>query len=459
MRKIALLLIIISGTVLNLKSQDKYWTLEECINHAVDNNIIIKQQELQTQLQENTLEQSKLDLLPSLNATATNNWSFGRALDETTYQFTEEENVRSNQFYASSGVTLFSGLQNYNTILRNRYNVDASFQDLQNIKDDISLNVALAYLQILLNKELVAVTGNQLQTTREQIEKTRKMVEAGSLPRGNLLEIQAQAAREELQLINMENQLDLSYLNIVQLLELDSVAGFEVIVPEIVITETGIIAENINDIYNTAKQIRPEVKSAELRLKSAEYDLKIAKGGRSPRLNLNTTFSTGYSSIRQKILGIDPVEGILYGEYPFADQINDNINYGIGLTLSIPVFNGWQVNTSISNSKISIQNNQYSLENTRKQLYKNIQQAYADAQASLKSYIASQKAVESMQESFRYTEQRFNVGMVTPVEYNTAKAQLLNAESELAQSKYEYIFKIKVLDFYKGLPLKLNRTL
>ncbi len=459
MRKIALLILIISGTVLNLKSQDKYWTLEECINHAVDNNIIIKQQELQTQLQENTLEQSKLDLLPSLNATATNNWSFGRALDETTYQFTEEENVRSNQFYASSGVTLFSGLQNYNTILRNRYNVDASFQDLQNIKDDISLNVALAYLQILLNKELVAVTGNQLQTTREQIEKTRKMVEAGSLPRGNLLEIQAQAAREELQLINMENQLDLSYLNIVQLLELDSVAGFEIIVPEIVITETGIITENINDIYNTAKQIRPEVKSAELRLKSAEYDLKIAKGGRSPRLNLNTTFSTGYSSIRQKILGIDPVEGILYGEYPFADQINDNINYGIGLTLSIPVFNGWQVNTSISNSKISIQNNQYSLENTRKQLYKNIQQAYADAQASLKSYIASQKAVESMQESFRYTEQRFNVGMVTPVEYNTAKAQLLNAESELAQSKYEYIFKIKVLDFYKGLPLKLNRTL
>lgn len=456
MRKIALLILIISGTILNLTGQDRYWTLEECINHAVDNNIIIKQQELQTKLQENTLEQSKLDLLPSLNGTATNNWSFGRALDETTYQFTEEENVRSNQFYASSGVTLFSGLQSYNTIVRNRYNVDASFQDLQNIKDDISLNVALAYLQILLNKELVAVTGNQLQTTREQIEKTRKMVEAGSLPRGNLLEIQAQAALEELQLINMENQLDLSYLNIVQLLELDSVAGFEIIVPEIVITETGIITENVNDIYNTAKQIRPEVKSAELRLKSAEYDLKIAKGGRSPRLNLNTTFSTGYSSIRQKILGIDPVEGILYGEYPFADQLNDNINYGIGLTLSIPVFNGWQVNTSISNSKISIQNSQYSLENTRKQLYKNIQQAYADAQASLKSYIASQKAVESMQESFRYTEQRFNVGMVTPVEYNTAKAQLLNTESELAQSKYEYIFKIKVLDFYKGLPLKLN---
>lgn len=456
MRKLVLLLIFFPGIILDLSAQGRYWSLEECINHALENNITIKQQELQTEFQENTLLQSKLGLLPSLNGTATNNWSFGRALDETTYQFTEEENVRSNNFFASAGVTLFNGLQNYNTIKRNEYNLDASFQDLQNIKDDISLNVALAYLQILLNKELVTVTENQLQTTREQIEKTEKMVEAGSLPRGNLLEIQAQAAREELQLINMENQLDLSYLNIVQLLELDSINGFEIVVPDIVIGETGAVIENVNDIYNTARMLRPEVKSAELRLKSAEYDLKIAKGGRSPRLNLNTTFSTGYSSIRQRILGIDPVDGILYGEYPFADQINDNINYGIGLTLSIPVFNGWQVNTGISNSQINIRNSQYTLDNTRKQLYKNIQQAYADAQASLKSYAASLKAVESMQESFRYTEQRFNVGMVTPVEYNTAKAQLLNAESELAQSKYEYIFKMKVLDFYKGLPLKIN---
>ncbi|MDZ7739326.1 MAG: TolC family protein [Bacteroidales bacterium] len=455
MRKIALL-IIFSGLFAGITAQDRQWSLEECINHAVDNNIMIKQQELQTQMQENTLEQSKLGLLPSLNGTATNNWSFGRALDETTYQFTEEQNVRSNSFFASAGLTLFSGLQNYNTIIRNRYNVDASFEDLQSIKDDISLNVALAYLQILLNKELVMVTESQLETTRQQIEKTGKMVDAGSLPRGNLLEIQAQAAKEELQLINMQNQLDLSYLNIIQLLELDSVEGFEVIVPDLSVNEAGMIIENVKEIYNTAENIRPEIRSAELRLKSAEYELKIAKGGRSPRLNMNTTFNTGYSSIRQRILGVDPVEGVLYGEYPFSDQVNDNISYGIGLNLSIPIFNGWQVNTNISNSRINIRNNQFSLENAKKQLYKDIQQAYADAQASLKSYNASKKAVESMQESFRYTEQKLNVGMITPVEYNTAKAQLLNAESELARSKYEYIFKIKVLDFYRGLPLILE---
>ncbi|MFP4489367.1 MAG: TolC family protein, partial [Bacteroidales bacterium] len=289
-----------------------------------------------------------------------------------------------------------------------------------------------------------------------QIEKTGKMVDAGSLSRGNLLEIQAQAAKEELQLINMQNQLELSYLNIIQLLELDSVAGFEIIVPELTVNEAGMIIENVKEIYNTAENIRPEIRSAELRLRSAEYELKIAKGGRSPRLNMNTTFNTGYSSIRQRILGVDPVEGVLYGDYPFSDQINDNVSYGIGLTLSIPVFNGWQVNTNISNSRINIDNNRFSLESAKKQLYKDIQQAYTDAQASLKSYNASEKAVESMQESFRYTEQKLNVGMITPVEYNTAKAQLLNAESELARSKYEYIFKVKVLDFYRGLPLTLE---
>lgn len=456
MRKIVLLLISTVISALSLQGQDNLWSLEDCILHALDNNITIKQQELQTHFQENTLKQSKLGVLPSLNGSANNNWSFGRALDETTYQFTEEETVRSNSFYANAGVTLFNGLQSYNSIIKNRYDLEASFEDLQTIKDDISLSVALAYLQILLNKELVAVTQNQVQTSYEQIEKTGKLVDAGSLPRGNLLEMQAQAAREELQLINMQNQLEMSYLNIIQLLEIETNLGFEVIVPEIQIEQAGMISGSVDDIFATAQGIRPNIKSAELKLKSAEYDLKIAKGGRIPRLSMSTTLSTGYSSIRSKLLGMDPLTGPIYGDYSFADQLNDNINYGLGLSLSIPVFNGWQVNTNISNSMINITNYEYTLENTRKQLYKNIQQAHADAQASLKSYYASQKAVESTRESFRYSEHRLNVGLVTAVEYNTAKAQLLNAESELAQSKYNFIFKLKVLDFYRGLPLKLN---
>jgi outer membrane protein len=438
-------------------SQPRVWSLEECIIYAIENNIQIKQQILQTKYQKNALDLAKLKLLPSLNGSANHNYSFGRALDETTYQFTDQQNVQSNNFYLGGSLTLFKGLQNYNSIQKNNYELLAGEQDLQNIKDNIALSVALDYLQILLNKELVVVTENQLQITKQQIEKTRKLVDAGSVARGNLLQIEAQAAQEELQYINTRNQLDISFLNITQLLELSTPENFEIITPSITIDTNGIITGNIEEIYTEAVATRPEIKSSELKLSASEYDMKIAKGGRSPQLTMNHSFSTGYSDIRKKLLGVDPVTGAIYGKYSFIDQFNDNINYGIGFSLNIPILNGWQINKSIANSRLGIENNRYALEGTKKQLYKNIQKAYTDAIAALKKHNASIKAVTAAEESFRYTEQKFDVGMVTPVDYNAAKTQLLNAQSDMAQAKYEFIFKTKVLDFYRGIPLNLDK--
>jgi outer membrane protein len=433
-----------------IHSQYKIWSLQECIKYAIDNNIQIKQQILQTKFQENALEQSKLNLLPTLNGQATHNYSFGRALDETTYKFTENENIQSNSFYAGGSLNLFNGLQNFNTIQKNKYQLLASELDLQSIKDDISLNIALAYLQILLNNELVSATGNQLQITRQQIDKTKKMYDAGSVAKGNLLQIEAQAASEELQLINLQNQLDISYLTLTQMLELKSAEGFKILTPEISIDTNTVITGEINDIFTQAQALRPEIKSAELKLTASEYDLKIANGSRSPRLSMSHSFGTRYSDVALKPSA--PAEN-----YTFSEQLNDNINYGIGFSLNIPILNGWQINKSIANSRLSIENSRYTLEGEKKQLYKDIQQAYADAIAALKKFTASMKAVISMEESFRYTEQKFNVGMVTPVDYNAAKTQLLNAQSDMSQAKYEFIFKTKVLDFYKGVPLNLNQ--
>jgi outer membrane protein len=441
-----------------VKSQQKVWSLEDCIKYAIENNIQIKQQVVQTEFQKNSLDLSKFKILPTLNGSASDNYSFGRALDQTTYQYTDHTNVHSNNFYLGSSLNLFNGLQNYNSIKKNQYEVLAGEQDLQNIKDNIALTIAMDYLQILLNKELVAATGSQLQITQQQIEKTKKLVDAGSTARGNLLQIESQAAQEELQLINMKNLLDLSYLNISQMLELKTPAGFEVVVPEIAVDTNSIVSGNIDEIFALAQGTRPEVKSSELKLNSSEIDLKIAKGGRSPRLSMSSSFSTGYSDIRKKILGLDPVTTApIYGKYSFGDQVNDNINWGVGFSLNIPILNGWQVNKNIENAKLGIQSSQYTLDGTKKQLYKNIQQAYADAVAALKKYTASKKAIVSMEESFRYTEQKFNVGLVTPVDYNAAKTQLLKAQSDLAQAKYEYIFKTKVLDFYKGMPINLSK--
>lgn len=456
MKKILfLMLVLLSASAGLVRSQEKIWTLEECIQYAIDNNIQIKQQVLQTRFQENNLNQSKLTLLPSINGQASHNFSFNRTLDQTTYQYVDL-NGQSNQFYLGGNMDIFNGLQNYNTIRKNKYQLLSSELDLESLKNNISLNIALAFLQILLNSELVNTIDNQLQITHQQIEKTKRMFEAGSVAKGNLLQIEAQAASEELQLINLKNQLEISYLNLTQMLEIQSPEGFRILTPEIRIDTSQVIWGNVTDIYNEALAIRPEIKSAEMNLAARELELKIAQGARSPRISMNHSVSTMYSNIRKKIVGIDPEEGMLYGDYPFPEQLSDNLNYGFGFTLNLPILNGWQVNTNISGSKLNIENSQYSLEAEKKQLYKTIQQSRADAVAALKKYSASMKAVTSMEESFRYTEQKFNVGMVTPVDYNAAKTQLLTAQSEMAQSKYEFIFKTKVLDFYKGIPLNLN---
>lgn len=438
-----LILVCLSAAWLPGYGQGKIWSLEDCIKYAVDHNIQIKQQTLQTRMQKNALEQSKLNLLPVINGQASHDYSFGRALDQNTYTF-YNQTVQSDYFYLGGRTTVFNGLQNLNTIQRNKYELLAGEQDLQRIMDNVSLNVALAYLQILLNKELVTANENQLNITLQQIEKTRKLVDAGSAARGNLLQIEAQAAQEEVSLVNMRNQLEISYLNLTQLLELETPAGFEIVVPDIYVDQNSIVFGNIDEIFNLATQTRPEIKSSELKLAASEYDLKIAKGARSPSFSLSHTFGTRYSYIKDL-----PMQS-------FEDQLKNNKNFGLGISMNLPILNGWQVNRNISNSKLAVENSQYSLEGTKKQLYKDIQQAYTDAVAALKKYNASQKAVSSSEESFRYTEQKFNVGMITPVDYNAAKTQLLNAQSDMAQAKYEFIFKIKVLDFYKGLPLNLN---
>jgi outer membrane protein len=425
-------------------SQQKVWSLEDCIRYAIENNITIKQQTVMTNIQKNSLDLAKYKLLPSVNGQASYNISSGRALDQSTYTYINQT-LQSEYFYIGGQMTVFDGLQNYNNIQKNKYLVLAGQQDLQKTSDNIALSVALAYLQILLNKELVAANQNQLDITLQQIEKTRKLVDAGSVAKGNLLQIQAQAAQEELSLITQKNFLETSILTLTQFLELKTPAGFEIVAPEINVDPNSIVSGDIDEIFATAVKNRPEIKSSELKLTASQYDLKIAKGGRSPQLSLNYSYNARYSN---------PTN--LPGDQSFVGQLKTSKSPGAGLTLNIPILNGWQVNKNISNSKYNIQISEYAVEGTKKDLYKNIQQAYTDAVASLKKLNVSIKAIASTEESFRYTEQKFNVGMVTPVDYNAAKTQLLKAQSDNAQAKYEFLFKTKVLDFYKGLPLKLN---
>lgn len=446
MRHALIIVLILVTASANLTAQSVPWSLQDCIERALASNSAIRKQQLKEEYSRNLYTMAKLKLLPEIGGSAAWNMSFGRALDETTYNFIENERIISGQSYASGSLTLLNGFRNYNNILKNKYELIASGYDLEMIKENIIVSVTLAYLQILLSKELLAVIDEQLQATRLQIVKTAGLVSAGSLPQGALLETEAQEAREELQRVTMQNQLDMSLLSLRQLLELDDSDDFDVASPSDLSSSTLVSPETE---YETIIRARPAIKAEETRLRIADIDLRIARGGQSPVLNLSTIFSTGYSDARRKLLGTDPPQ---YSYYSPAEQLYDNINYGIGLRLSIPLLNGWKVRTSIKNSEIELREQGLILDETRKQLLYNLMQASADVTASLKKYEAAVKAAEATDESFRNIKQRYDIGMVTSVEYNTAKTNLLRAKSEVLQAKYEYMFRCRVLSLYQGNP-------
>ncbi len=449
------------------------WSLEDCVNHARENNLRIQQQKLGVNIARENLRQSLADRYPSFNTGASHSYNYGRTLDPITNEFVTER-VQTNNFNLSSGLTLFSGFQIRNNIARDGYDLEASKFDVEAMENDISLAVASAYLQILFSKEMVEMAENQLDITRQQVERTRKLVDAGTLARGSLLTIQAQEASEELQLVNAENQLRIAYLDLMQLLDLREDMFFEVEVPEIEIIPSETAEFSPLQIYDTAVQIQPDVHSANMQVLSAEKGYEIARGGRSPRLSVSGSMGTGYSEARLEIAEVIEADPQQIGQtasgeavfapsfnyetqvIPFMDQIEENLNRSIGLFLQIPIFNNFQVRSNISRSQISLENARLQRQIVRDHLYKTIEQAHQDAHAAMQRFRFSEKNVQALEESFRYTEQRFNVGMVNTLEYNDAKNRLTIAQSELLQAKYEYVFRVQILDFYIGNPITLR---
>ncbi len=447
---LGIFMFIITGSIF---AQQGGWTLEDCINYALENNIRIKQSELTTESYKADLLQTKLDLLPSLNGTAQRSWSSGRTPDPQTNLYTTE-NTSNMYFGLNAGLTLFNGLQKFNAIKKAIIDFQASQYDSDKMRDDISLLIASAYLQILFSKELVKTATDQVEITTQQANRTSKLVEAGTLARGDLLDIQSQGAQEEVNLINAENQLTIAYLDLSQILDLPASEAFEVDIPGIDIKQTPTVY-SVDQVYGYALINLPEIKSAELRLESAMKTLSIARGSRSPSLNAGGSWNTNWSDrINDYDLTVNPPVNL--GRMSFGDQMRNNENKGLSLTLSVPIFNGYQVSNYISQSKINVDYADYELELTKDNVRKTVEQAYADAAASYKTYMANEKSLDAFREAFKYMEQKFNVGLVNSLDYNTAKTQLTRAESNLLSAKYDFVFKTKVLDFYMGKPINLD---
>ncbi|WP_036151951.1 TolC family protein [Maribacter forsetii] len=439
-------LLLLCSVVMGM-AQQKKWTLEECVAYAVENNLTVEQYELD-------LENAKIDksdavgaLLPSLNSTISASANTGLALDPTT------NNLVSATIFSASGsmtssVTLFDGLQNYNRIERAKLSAISNQYRLDDIKDDIKLNVANAYLQVLSNKESLKVFKAQLAVTEQDLGRTKELVESGVVARGDLLEIEATAAGQEQQIINSQNLILISKLNLAQLLSITDYENFEVAEEEFDIPPSKILDNSAKIIFDTALTFRNDIKFALSGVELAQKDLEIAKGTKYPTVAAFINYNTRYSDQNN-----DPFTG---EKIPFKDQlyINDGISYGA--QMNIPIFNGWSVRNNIKRSQISVDMAQIEFERTKLQLETDVNQAYVDVTSFYKAYEAAQKTLEARSLAYQYSKEKFDVGLMNSFDFSQAQSRVDNAEADVIRTKYDYIFRLKILEFYFGIPISLE---
>ncbi len=461
-----------------LQAQDKpasgVWSLRACIDYAKTNNITIQQNAIQTEVSENTLFQSRLSRLPSVNAGASQTIAWGRSVDPFTNAFVTQR-VSSNNFSLNANVTIFNGFQIRNNIQRNSKEVAINKLNTQQSENTIALNVALAYLAIMQNQELVVVAEKNLLSTQNQLERTQKLFEAGSIPEADVINLRATLANNEATLVNAQNQITLSKVNLQQQMNLPIEAGFEV---EKISVEN-ITVEKISDspqsIYTIAEQSQPNIKSADLTIESRTTSIEIAKAGRYPTLTANATVLSGYSSASSRFNAV-PIQytqtvGYVNNDrnqpvittvndfirtptsYAFKDQVQDNFRQQIGFNLNIPIFNAGQVKTNIANAVLNKKTAEVQAKNVRNQLRQTIEQAYIDALTTYNTYQARQKQVEAQELAFNVLEKRYQAGASNLVDLNVSRNTRDNARVELIRAKYDYVFRKKVLDFYQNKPI------
>jgi outer membrane protein len=450
------------------------WSLQKAIDYALANNLQVKLSALNTEVSRIARKEAVANQYPNLTGNASENFNSGRSIDPFTNNFVNQT-IWSNNFSLSTNLTLFAGMQLRNNVQQARIDLQASETDLAKAKNDMILNLVQAYMQVLFNDELLTTAKLNLSNSQGQAERTQKLYNAGSVAETNLLEINAQVASDELNVITAQNNKDIAELNLMQLLDIQDKKNFEVEKPQLPDPDQNVIGFNAESVYETAQQTQPEIKASELRARSAMKGVDVARGNYYPRLSLNGSISSGYSSARQftTISGtrLDPFvffqdpnsttptvvyttsPNIVSSNYAFGDQFSDNISHFVSLNLSIPIFNRFQARYGVQRSIVNVRNAELNLQLEKNTLRKKVEQAYADAQASQKKFVAAKKQLESFEKAFKHAEIRFNNGVLNATDFNVSKNNYIKAQSDIIQAKYDYTFKLKILDFYQGKPI------
>jgi outer membrane protein len=415
------------------------WGLEKCIDYAFKHNFTIRQADLAINISANQNLQSKLNLLPSFAASGSYDFNFGNSINPVTYTFTNG-NSQTSQVGLNGTVTLFNGLQQINGIQKSKFDLLASRFDYENAKSNMALNIASAYLQILLNREIVQVAEEQRKLTAEQKETVQKKYDAGAVPETSLLEVDAQLSRDEANVINNKGIYDISLVTLKQMLQLSVQEQFDIDVPTVNVDNMADMANLTSiDVYNYAVKNQPSVKSAEAKWRSSVTSQKIAKGFITPTLSLGYNLFSGYTNSPNENIEATPPYFYYTPANPFFTQLKDNLKQFVSLSVNVPLFGKGQVFLNISNARLQQQIRQIDLDNAKAVLAGDIEQAYTNAKVAAENYMANKKSYAMAQKSYESLEKRFETGLVTNFDLQQSKNSLA-----------------KILDYYQGKALTLN---
>ena len=435
---------------LSIQAQTKKWTLEDCVKYAIDNNISIKQTELDTKTADIDKKGAIGNFIPSLNSNASHSWNVGLNQDPTT-GLLRNQTTQYSSVGVGAGFDIYKGLQNQNTLRKANLSILAAKYQLTKMQEDVALNVANAFLQVLFNKENLKVKQEQKAINEKQLARSEELVKAGSVPRGDLLDIKATVASDAQNVITAENALLISKLSLAQLLQLKEFYDFDVTDDTSVKDENNILSQTPIAVYDKAKEQRTELKIAQTNLEIAEKNVAIAKGAFQPSLqgfyNFNTRISYADTYANQN--------GVVVAQpaAPFGEQFKDNRGQAFGAQLSIPIFNGWSVRNNVERNKVNLEKSKIAVEQEELTLQRNVYTAFTDAKGGLKAYESALSALDARQEAYNYAKEKYAVGMMNSFDFNQSQTLYTVAQSEVLRTKYDYIFKIKILEFYFGIPI------
>lgn len=441
-----LLVLALSSQQINAQT---IWDLKRCISYAMENNLQIKQAGIAALNANYSYQTSKYSLLPSLNADASHTYNFGRGIDPTTNIYISNRQIQANSFSLSSSATLFNGGQKQYQRQVASLEWQASLQDLKKAQNDVSMNIAIAYLNVLFTQEQIQIAARQFELTKEQRIRTSRLVEVGNISELSLLDVDAQLANEESNLVGAQNNFTLAKLKLIQLLQLPMNMDLQVDTLHFSLDAVRIPSTDASEIFEFARKSQPYILSQQIRLLEASKQTYVRRAGFYPSLNVFGSIRTSYSSAMMDYT-VDPFHPT---KISFTDQITQNYGKALGLSMSVPIFNGMQTNYSFQKARLAELNASYNLQSAELSLQQEVTQAIANWKAALAKFESTQKYAISMQAAFDANSKKLNAGIINILEFNTAKNNLAKSQSELVNAKYDLMLKAKIVDFYLGRPL------